>query len=69
MRKKGVFYSGVMKSELSDEDIKKMIRKLYQSFITPRFFAQKIVNIRGWSDIIYLLKAGKKVLGHLTDFS
>lgn len=59
----------VMKSELSDEDIKKMIRKLYQSFISPRFLAKKITSIRSWNDVKFIAHAGRKVLGHLTDFS
>jgi radical SAM superfamily enzyme YgiQ (UPF0313 family) len=59
----------VMKTELSDEDIKKMIRKLYRSFITPKFFLNKIKGIRSWQDIKHIFRSGKKVFGHLVDFS
>lgn len=59
----------VMKTELSDEDIKKMIRKLYRSFITPKFFLNKIRGIRSWQDIKHIFRSGKKVFGHLVDFS
>jgi len=59
----------VMKTEVSPEYLKKMIGKLYRSFITPKFLAKKITGIRGWKDIKYIGKTGKKVLGHLTDFS
>ena len=59
----------VMKTEMSAEELKKMIGKLYRSFITPKFLAEKITGIRGWKDIKYISRAGKKVLGHLTDFS
>ena len=59
----------VMKSELSDEDIKKMIRKLYRSFITPKFFLKKIIGIRSFNDLEFMAQAGKKVFGHLIDFS
>jgi radical SAM superfamily enzyme YgiQ (UPF0313 family) len=59
----------VMKTEMSAEELKKMIGKLYRSFINPRFFLNKAKNIRGWQDVKHIGKAGKKVLGHLVDFS
>lgn len=59
----------VMKTEMSAEELKKMIGKFYRSFITPKFLAKKITGIRGWRDIKHIGRAGKKVLGHLTDFS
>ena len=59
----------VMKMEMSADELKKMIGKLYRSFITPKFLAKKITGIRGWQDIKHISRAGKKVLGHLTDFS
>lgn len=59
----------VMKTQVSPEDLKKMIGKLYRSFITPKFLAKKITGIRGWQDVKHIGKAGKKVFGHLADFS
>ncbi len=59
----------VMKSPLSATELKKMIGRLYRSFITPKFFWNKIKGIRSWQDIKFLARAGKKVLGHLADFS
>ena len=59
----------VMKSSLSEKELKKMISQLYRSFITPKFFFNKAKKIRGWQDIKHISRAGKKVLGHLTDFS
>jgi len=59
----------VMKTEMSAEELKKMISRLYRSFITPKFFFNKAKNIHGWHDIKHISHAGKKVLGHLTDFS
>jgi radical SAM superfamily enzyme YgiQ (UPF0313 family) len=58
----------VMKSVLSSTDVKIMTQELYKSFITPRFLLKKVFGIRKWSDIIFLLKAGRKVLAHITDF-
>jgi radical SAM superfamily enzyme YgiQ (UPF0313 family) len=59
----------VMKTEMSAEELKKMIGKLYRSFITPKFLARKATGIRGWQDLKHISRAGKKVLGHLVDFS
>ncbi len=59
----------IMKTEMSAEELKKMIGKLYRSFITPRFFWNKLKSIRSWSDIRFIARAAAKVLGHLTDFS
>jgi anaerobic magnesium-protoporphyrin IX monomethyl ester cyclase len=59
----------VMKTEMSPEELKTMVQKLYRSFLTPRFFWNKLIGIRKFADIKYILRAGKKVLGHLVDFS
>jgi anaerobic magnesium-protoporphyrin IX monomethyl ester cyclase len=59
----------VMKTKMSSEEIKKMINRLYRSFISPKFLAKKITGIRGWRDLKHISCAGRKVLGHLADFS
>lgn len=59
----------VMKSELTTEDVKELTQSLYKSFITPRFILRRILNIRSWTDVKFLWRAGWKVLGHLMDFS
>lgn len=59
----------VMKSELSNAEIKKMIGQLYRSFLTPKFIFKKISNVRSTKDLKFLSRAGKKFLGHLKDFS
>lgn len=59
----------VMKTEMSAEELKKTISKLYRSFLTPKFLAKKITSLRRWQDVKHLGRVGKKVLGHLTDFS
>ncbi|HLM84458.1 MAG TPA: radical SAM protein [Candidatus Bathyarchaeia archaeon] len=59
----------VMKTELTEAEIKKMISRLYQSFMTPKFFVNKLKNIRRFNDLKFMAQAGKKVLGHLSDFS
>ena len=59
----------IMKSPLTEEDIKELTQELYKSFITPKFIWRKIVGVRSWDDIKFLFRAGGKVLGHLVDFS
>jgi radical SAM superfamily enzyme YgiQ (UPF0313 family) len=59
----------VMKTELSEKELKKMISRLYRSFLTPRFFWNKIKDARNFNDLKFMAQAGRKVLGHLIDFS
>lgn len=59
----------VMKTELTDEQILQLTQRLYSSFMTPRFILRKILNIRSYQDIKYLVLAGWRFLGHLKDFS
>ncbi|OGI28211.1 MAG: B12-binding domain-containing radical SAM protein [Candidatus Moranbacteria bacterium RIFOXYC1_FULL_44_13] len=59
----------VMKTEMSPAELKKMIGKLYRSFVTPKFFLNKIKNLRSPNDLRFSTRAGKKFLGHLKDFS
>jgi len=59
----------VMKSPLTDNDIKQLTQELYKSFMTPKFIFRKIAGVRNFNDIKFLLRAAGKVIGHLTDFS
>lgn len=59
----------VMKSNLTTGDVQEMVQGLYKSFMTPKFILRKLGSIRSWDDVKFFWMAGKKVLGHLTDFS
>ena len=59
----------VMKSPLTEKDIKGLTQELYRSFLTPKFFLRKVSNVRSLNDIKFLLRAGTKVFAHLLDFS
>jgi len=59
----------VMKNELTTQDVKELTQELYKSFVSPQFIARKLSGIRSLDDIKFIGRAGKKVLGHLTDFS
>ncbi len=58
----------VMKSPLTTKDVKELTQELYKVFMTPKFIMRKIASIRSWEDVKFLGRAGKKVIGHLTDF-
>ena len=58
----------VMKTPLTDADIKQFTQGLYKSFITPGFIFRTITSVRNFDDITFILRATKSVLGHLTDF-
>ncbi len=58
----------VMAAPVSDADIKELTRMLYTSFASPAYIIRKILSIRGLDDLRFFTRAGKKLLGHLTDF-
>lgn len=58
----------VMSSPISDRDMKGLIQRLYRSFINPQYLMKRIRSIRGVDDIRFLLRAVRKLIGHLTDY-
>ncbi len=58
----------VMKTSMTDKEVMELTRGIYKSFLTPRFIFRKIRQIRSWQDIVFYLRAGARVLGHLLDF-
>lgn len=59
----------IMKTELPDEDVEEMAKKIYQLFLTPKYMARKVANIRSVEDLRFVVRGAKKVLGHIKDFS
>ncbi len=59
----------VMKIPFSQQKLKSYVRELYTSFMSPRYFLRQIVEIRTLDDVKFYLNAGKKLFGHLLDFS
>jgi anaerobic magnesium-protoporphyrin IX monomethyl ester cyclase len=59
----------VMKTEITDEEIKKMIRRFYRSFLSPSYIGKKLASIKNKDDLKFILKSGGKLIGHLKDFS
>ncbi len=58
----------VMASPMSKRDIKELTQMLYKSFASPQYIARKILSIKSIDDLCFLWRAGKKLIGHLTDF-
>lgn len=58
----------VMASPMSEENIKELTQRLYKSFASPQYILKKVISIRSANDIKFLWRAGKKLVGHLTDF-
>jgi len=59
----------IMKSPMTEEQIKELTSSLYRIAFSPRFILRQVMQIRGYYDFLYLWRAAKKVLGkHLKDF-
>ncbi len=59
----------VMKTSISDDDIKKVTHELYKIFFTPRYVLRTITSMRSPKDLIFVGRSARRILGHLTDFS
>ncbi len=59
----------VWNTPIHREEILKLTQRFYRSALAPRFLLRKVLSIRSLDDLSYLIRAGKKVLGHLADFS
>ena len=58
----------IMTCPIPDDELRALVRGLYESFLTPRFVWRQIRSIRSFSDVAFLAKAGMRVVGHLLDF-
>jgi len=59
----------VMKSPISEGEMKQLTQGLYRAFLSPRFIARTVLSIRSTDDLKFVARAGKAVLGHLRDFT
>jgi len=57
-----------MKGSVLKENTSQICGKIYKIFIDPRYVIRHILKIRSFSDVKYLLRGGKAVLGHMKDF-
>jgi hypothetical protein len=58
-----------MKTPMGDKEVLSMTRGVYNVAFDPEFIIRRILAIRSVRDMEFMLKAGKKVLGHIKDFS
>ncbi len=58
----------VMKTTLTDKDIKEASQRLYEAFFTPRYALRKLFSIRNFNDLRYIFRGIRAILGHLRDF-
>ena len=58
----------VWENPVTDDDMRRFARNLYKAALNPQFVLRKIVNIRNVDDVRFLFMAGRKLMGHLTDF-
>ncbi len=58
----------VLKTALTDDEVKSFTRGLYTAFLSPRFALRTLAGIRSTDDLRFVGRAGKAVLGHLRDF-
>lgn len=58
----------VMKSEIKDDFIKNAVQDMYRNAFNAEFIFRRIFGIRNLEDIKFLIRAGKFVFGHITDF-
>jgi len=59
----------IMKSPLTEEQIKELVLSLYKIAFSPKFILRQLISIRNYYDILYIVRGGKKVIKkHLIDF-
>jgi len=59
----------IMKSPLSEEEIKDYVSQLYRLAFSPKFILRQILNIRCWEDVVYIFRGAKSITKkHLKDF-
>lgn len=59
----------VMKTPMSEKDIKQSTQELYKIFFTPRYILRRLLSIRSLSDVKFISRGVRKVFGHLKDFT
>ncbi len=59
----------VMQAPISDKQIMELVQGMYKVSFRPEFIVRKIFSLKDMDDLKYSLRAAKKVMGHLFDFS
>ena len=59
----------VMKSELTNEQIKALTQDLYKVFLSPRYMLRTALSVRSKDDLAFAMRGVKYIYGHLRDFA
>ncbi len=59
----------VMRCPIPDDELKHLTQGLYRAFLSPRFVARTLLNVRSINDLKFITRAGRAVAGHLKDFA
>ena len=59
----------VMKSQLTNEQVKELTQDLYRVFMEPKYVVRKLVSVRSKDDLAFMKRGVQYVFGHLKDFS
>jgi len=59
----------ILKTEMSDEEIKGLVQGLYKSVLTPKFILRKLKEaLTSWENFKYYLRMARKFFSKLVDF-
>jgi radical SAM superfamily enzyme YgiQ (UPF0313 family) len=59
----------VMQTPIAGEKIMKLVQGMYRVSFNPEFILRKVFSLRDIDDFKYSLRAAKKVISHIFDFS
>ena len=58
----------VMKTPMTEEDIKEVVQQLYKVFFTPKYILRRLTSIRNLNDLKFVKRGLNAIFGHLKDF-
>ena len=58
----------VMRTPLSEEDVVEVTRRMYEVAFSPQYITRRLLSIRDFDELKYVLWGAKKMLGHVKDF-
>ena len=59
----------VMRVPVRQDRIKKAVEEVYKIAFSPQFIIHHLASIRNWEDLKFLYRGGRKLVGHLMDYS
>lgn len=60
----------VMKTPLmAEEELQRAVQSVYKVAFDPEFMVRKVMGIRSLDDVRFIVRAGRKVIGHVRDFA